>query len=157
MKRGIYVHYTNECAGTTWQSREHGCCHSQLASRTPPCRRPQLSQPGIHHCHHCIAGAGDDDLVNVKILDDRVEEGVEVVEQVYDLHRGACRRYRSEANNIADGKLTINYERWKTGITQLIYSTFFKSQFSTTGSPLNFTIYNVLWKKVISSYQEFLS
>ena len=44
----------------------------------------------------------DGDLVDVKVLDDGVEEGVEVIEQVYNLHRGARRRYRGEANNIAE-------------------------------------------------------
>ena len=49
---------------------------------------------------------GDDgDLVDVEILYDGVEDGVEVIEQVNNLHRGACRRYRGEADNIAEQKV----------------------------------------------------
>ena len=65
-----------------------------------------------------MAEEDEDHLVDVKILDDGVKEGVEIVEQVYNLHRGACRRYRGEPNNIADGKFTINYKRWKTGCSK---------------------------------------
>ena len=62
-------------------------------------------QPGDHHvgianCLNLITiiittmvGMIKKNLVNVKVLDDGVKEGVEVVKQVDDLHGGACRRY----------------------------------------------------------------
>lgn len=40
-------------------------------------------------------------LVHVKVFHDRIEAGVEIVQQIDDLHRGALRRYRGEADNIA--------------------------------------------------------
>ena len=44
-------------------------------------------------------------LVYVVVGGDGVEACVEVVEQVHNLHWGACRRYRGEANNVAEQKV----------------------------------------------------
>ena len=51
-----------------------------------------------------IAGQSAGDLVDVEILDDGVKEGVEVVEQVHNLHGSAGRRYRCEANDVTGQK-----------------------------------------------------